>query len=176
MVHTLRLIFAEFGFDVPASRPSAPAALRSGELKPRWAGAAQAATLVWKLADVQQSLEDLRGEDGSPFDDLILEYRDPATNGPAMTTMSAYMQLLRPGVETQAHRHTSSAVYHVVEGTGTSVIGGERFDWVPGDTFALPTWAEHRHINSGSSDAMLFSFSDEPTVAALGLLREQPSS
>jgi gentisate 1,2-dioxygenase len=176
MVHTLRLIFAEFGFDVPESKPSAAPALRSGELKPRWAGAAPSSTLVWKLADVLAALEDLRGEDGSPFDDLILEYRDPATNGPAMRTMSAYMQLLRPGVETQAHRHTSSAVYHVAQGSGTSVINGERLDWVPGDTFALPTWAEHSHINPGGEDALLFSFSDEPSIDALGLLRERASS
>jgi gentisate 1,2-dioxygenase len=176
MVSTLRLIFADFGGGPEATKPEAAAPLRSGELKPRWAGAEQATTLVWKLDDVESALEELRDEHGSPFDDLIIEYRDPRTNGPVMTTMSAYMQLLRPGVETDAHRHTSSAVYHVVRGSGASVIDGERFDWVEGDTFALPTWAEHRHLNSGSGDALLFSFSDEPAVDALGLLREQPAA
>jgi gentisate 1,2-dioxygenase len=176
MVHTLRLIFAEFkGHADDPEVPLATPALRSGELKPRYVGAPDAPTVHWKLADVEAAFEQLRDDEGSPFDDLILEYRDPATNGPALQTMSAYMQLLRPGVETAAHRHSSSAVYHVVRGSGTSVIAGQRLDWTKGDTFALPTWAEHRHSNTGSQDAMLFSFSDEPTVKALGLLREQPA-
>jgi gentisate 1,2-dioxygenase len=176
MLHTLRLIFAQFqGYDGDR-RPVAGDALRSGALRPRWAGAGDSPTVVWKLADVEAALAELRDEEGSPYDDLILEYRDPATNGPAMQTMSASMQLLRPGVETQAHRHTSSAVYHVARGSGTSIIGGERLEWTQGDTFALPTWAEHAHANPGAEDALLFSFSDEPAVAALGLLRERPSA
>jgi gentisate 1,2-dioxygenase len=176
MVHTLRLIFAEFGAGEIPSRPLPAGALRSGDVKPRWAGAPDAPTLVWKLEDVEAALDALRGEEGSPYDDLIVEYRDPATNGPVMPTLSASMQLLRSGVETKAHRHTASAVYHVVRGSGTSVIAGQAFDWVEGDTFALPTWAEHQHANTGSGDALLFSFTDEPAVAALGLLRESPAA
>lgn len=173
MVNTLKLVFAEFGGkDIP-SVPLPANALRSGELKPRWNGARDAPTLVWRLADAEAALEELRGEEGSPYDDLILEYRDPSTNGPVTPTMSAYLQLLRAGVETKPHRHTASAVYHVVRGSGASVIAGQRIEWGQRDTLALPTWAVHQHLNTGSEDAVLFSFSDEPAVAALGLLREE---
>jgi gentisate 1,2-dioxygenase len=79
-------------------------------------------------------------------------------------------------VKTEAHRHTSSAVYHVARGCGTSIISGRRFDWAEGDTFALPTWAEHQHENTSGQDALLFSFSDEPAIRALGLLRESPAA
>jgi gentisate 1,2-dioxygenase len=175
MVNTLRLVFADFGGADVADRPLPAEALRTGALRPRWAGdAADAPTLVWKLADVEATLEAHRDAEGSPFDDLIFEYRDPATNGPVMPTMSASMQMLRAGVETQAHRHTSSHVYHVVRGSGSTTISGERLEWRAGDTFALPTWAEHSHANPGGEDALLFSFSDEPAIEALGLLRAQP--
>ena len=176
MVSTLRLVFTEFeGADVPSQSPTTEA-LRVGTLQPAGAMPSHdAQTLVWKLADVEEALDAYRDTDGSPFDDLIFEYRDPSTNGPVMTTLSASMQLLRAGVQTRAHRHTSSHVYHVVRGTGSSIIAGQRLDWRPGDTFALPTWAEHSHANTSSEDALLFSFSDAPAIAALGLLRERPS-
>ena len=30
--------------------------------------------------------------------------------------------------------------YHVVEGAGYSVVGGERLDWEDKDVFTVPTW------------------------------------
>jgi gentisate 1,2-dioxygenase len=87
--------------------------------------------------------------------------------------MSAYLQLLRPGTHTRAHRHTASVVYHVAEGSGHSIVDGARLDWGKGDTFAVPVWALHEHVNESGSDAVLFSFSDAPALEALGLLRTQ---
>ena len=173
MVHTIHQIFADFGPSPMDSLPIAGAALRSSELKPAWDNAPDAPTYIWKLADVEAALAELRDEQGSPYDDLILEYRDPSTNGPVLRTLSASMQLLRPGVETKSHQHTPSTVYHVARGSGFSTIGGQRFDWQTGDTFAVPVWAPHAHANPGSEDALLFSFSDEPAIRALGLYREQ---
>jgi len=173
MVHTLHLVFADFTGSAPAANGQSTEALSSGRLLPAWNGGQTPRTLVWKLADVEAAFAELASAPGSPYDDLILEYRDPTDAGnPLMPTLTAYMQMLRPGVETQPHRHTSSAVYHVVRGSGWSEINGEKFSWGPGDTFSLPVWAEHRHANPGNSDALLFSFSDRPAVESLGLLRE----
>ena len=76
------------------------------------------------------------------------------------------VQVLRPGVRTQAHRHTSSAVYHVFRGSGYSVIDGQRLDWEAGDFLALPIWAWHQHGNDGDEPAILFSITDLPTLEA----------
>jgi gentisate 1,2-dioxygenase len=76
-------------------------------------------------------------------------------------------------VHTQAHRQTSSAVYHVFAGQGYSVIAGERFDWRQGDFFAVSPWAWHEHANEGSTDVVLFSIQDTPVFEALGLYREE---
>jgi len=172
MVHTLHLVFADFGTPPAQLGSVAASATPSGALRPTWSGAPQSRALVWKLRDAEAMLELLRSEPGSPHDDLILEYRDPSHPGPLMPTLSAAIQLLRPGVETEPHRHTSSSVYHVVRGSGWSEIDGRRLAWGAGDTFALPVWAEHRHANPGGEDALLFSFSDRPAVEALGLHRE----
>lgn len=174
LVHTLHLVFAEPGpGPQEKERASTPAGLRNRELRPRWSTTTRPQTLVYKLADAEAAFDVLRNEEGSPYDDLIVEYRDPVADRSVLPTIAAYIQLLRPGVETRSHRHTSSAVYHVVRGSGSSVVAGKVIEWKQGDTFALPTWAEHRHVNPGSDDALLFSFSDAPALEALGLLRER---
>lgn len=176
LVSTLRQMFAEFQGAPDSKTHVFSDVLRSGQVSPSWMAPGAFGTLIWKLRDVETAIEELRGEKGSPYDDVIVEYRNPQTGGPALPTMSAYLQLLRPGVETWSHRQTCSTVYHVARGSGHSVINGEKFDWTVGDTFAVPTWAEHAHANPSSEDALLFSYSDEPAVRALGLYREsQPA-
>jgi gentisate 1,2-dioxygenase len=125
-------------------------------------------TLRYPYADAIASLHARRDDPGDAYDDLIVEY-----GAPALPTMSAHLQLLRAGTHTRAHRHTASAVYHVAQGTGHSVVDGRRLDWARGDTFAVPTWAAHEHANDSGEDAVLFSFSDAPVLEALGLLRTQ---
>jgi gentisate 1,2-dioxygenase len=112
--------------------------------------------------------------EGSPFDGVLMNYVNPATGGPVMQTIGAAMQMLRPGERTRAHRHTGSIIYQVAKGSGSSVIGGRRFDWKERDIFCVPSWCWHEHANgSASEDACLFSFHDLPAIQALGLYREQ---
>lgn len=129
--------------------------------------------LVYKLSDALDALEYLRDGEGDPYDDIIVEYKNPATGGPVMTTISAYLQLVRPGVDTKSHRHTHSTVYHVVRGSGYSVVDGKKIEWTKGDTLAIPLWYEHSHHNPTGEDAVLFSYTDRPAITALGLWRER---
>ncbi|WP_028226488.1 cupin domain-containing protein [Paraburkholderia ferrariae] len=115
-----------------------------------------------------------RVTDGSPFDGVLMNYVNPATGGPVMSTIGASMQLLRPGERTRAHRHTGSFVYQVAKGSGYSIINGKRFDWNERDIFCVPSWAFHEHANaSASDDACLFCFNDLPVMHALNLYREE---
>ena len=110
----------------------------------------------------------------SPHDGVMLRYVNPHTGGHVMATMGAAMQLLRPGEATRAHRHTGNVVYQVARGSGHSVIGGHRFDWVERDIFCVPSWTWHEHANASTSDdACLFSFNDFPVLEKLALWREQ---
>ncbi len=108
-----------------------------------------------------------------PFDDVIMEYRDPATGRSVVPALGCYLQLLRPGVRTRAHRETSSAVYHVVAGTGFTEIDGVRHQWGEGDFFAVPPRALHGHGNDGAAPAILYSVQDVPLLRALGLYRTE---
>jgi gentisate 1,2-dioxygenase len=109
-----------------------------------------------------------------PYDDVAFEYRDPATGVPALPTIGLGIQMLRPGVRTRAHRHTSSTVYHVVRGAGTTLVNGTAYDWGERDFFVVPPWAWHEHVNrSASEPAILFQMNDQPTMRALDLYREE---
>ena len=115
-----------------------------------------------------------QASDGSPYDGIIMQYVNPATGGPVMKTLGARIQLLRGGERTKAHRHTGSIVYNVAKGSGHSIIAGKRFDWKKNDIFVVPSWAWHEHANASErDDAVLFSFSDLPSMQALGLYREE---
>jgi gentisate 1,2-dioxygenase len=107
-----------------------------------------------------------------PFDDVALEYINPHTGSPALPTIACWIQLIRSGVHTKAHRQTNSAVYHVFREEGYTIVNGERFAWKTGDFFVVPLWAWHEHANNTEEDAILFSVQDTPILHALGLYRE----
>ncbi len=129
----------------------------------------------YKWRDTEQTL---RAKAQSPaskdrFDGYLLEYRNPVTGGPTMTTIQCAVQLLPAADETVTHRHTSTVIYHVFSGKGATQIGDHRFEWEQGDSFVVPLWYAHRHSNCSSTDeAILFSMSDAPVLKALDLYRE----
>ena len=87
--------------------------------------------------------------------------------------MTCWVQMIRPGVRTKAHRHTSSKVYQVFKGEGYSVIDGQRFAWAEGDFLVIPSWAWHEHAAEGK-EAILFSIQDTPIMKSMALYREEP--
>lgn len=119
------------------------------------------------------ALEQAAGLDPDPFDDVILEYQNPLTGGPALPTLGTALQMLRPGARTRAHRHTGSIVYYAVRGRGRMEVDDQVFDWGAGDFIALPPWARHAHANDGSEPAILFQVNDIPVLQALSLHRHE---
>lgn len=148
-----------------------------GQLRPTWMGWTKNYSPLMKYPWSQTEkvlLDALKdGAPGSPTDGLIFEYSNPITGGAVLPTLACYTQLLAPKQHTEAHRHTTSAVYHVVRGSGTTIIDGQAINWRERDTFALPGWAIHEHVNSSNEPAILFSFTDDPTLRALGFYHER---
>jgi gentisate 1,2-dioxygenase len=139
-------------------------------------GVAIADFFHYKWRDTEKALRDLTHSPTAKdrFDGYLLEYRNPLTGGPTMTTIQCAMQLLPAKEETETHRHTSTVIYHAFRGRGATQIGEQRFDWEQGDSFVVPLWYPHRHVNrSPSDDAILFSMSDAPVLKALDLYREE---
>jgi gentisate 1,2-dioxygenase len=150
----------------------------AGGLRPAWEGRPRTAyspLMHYPYAQVRPALERLMATTaGSPFDGVIMEYTNPVTGGPVMPTIGCYVQMLRPGERTQAHRHTGTTLYHVIEGEGTTIVDGKRLEWTDKDVVCVPSWAFHEHLNlSPGRPAVLFSFTDEPVMRALDLYREE---
>ena len=145
----------------------------SRNVRPTWETPQADVTPVlnYRWGTTRDTLHRLREDEGSPFDGIMLEYSNPLNGRSTLPTMSAYLQLLRRGEHTKAHRHTSSTIYHVAEGGGYSIIGGQHFAWEEGDTFTVPSWVPHEHASDGG-EAVLFSYSDRPILGAFGFLRE----
>jgi len=115
-----------------------------------------------------------RTQDLDPCFAIKMEYINPLTGGPAMPTMSTFLQLLPKGFRTAPYRSTEHTVYSAVEGSGRLVVGegseGRFLAWGPRDHFAVPGWVPHRL--EADADAVLFSFSDRTLQQKLGLWRE----
>ena len=117
-------------------------------------------------------------EDCDPCHGIKMEYINPLTGGPAMATMSTFLQLLPKGFKSARSRATDHAVYSVVEGHGTITVepvtsaGGETkvMEWGPKDHFVVPGWAPYKF--EAEDEAVLFSFSDRVVQQKLGLWRE----
>jgi gentisate 1,2-dioxygenase len=144
-------------------------------LKPTWAPPPQSYSplLVYSWKQTWEALSATRDQEGNPHDGIALEYVHPQTGGPVIPTMACWVQMIRRGERLTAHRHTSSAVYYVVKGQGTTIIDGQAFNWTRGDFLALPAWCLHEHANTGDEDAILFSIQDTPMLSGMGLLREE---
>jgi len=100
-----------------------------------------------------------------------MRYINPATGGSPMPTIGAFMQLLPKGFHGQPYRATDATIFSVVEGTGSTTIGGETFAWGPRDIFVAPSWAPVSHV--ATTEAVVFSMSDRPAQQVLNLWREQ---
>lgn len=112
------------------------------------------------------------------WDGVKLRYVNPATGGSPMPTMSTFMQLLPAGFAGQPYRQTDGAVFSVVEGHGSALVGdgpnAQRFELAPRDHFVVPSWQMLRL--AARDDCVLFSYSDRPVQQACGLWREERRS
>lgn len=127
---------------------------------------------VYRWDATRELLENFRDHEGSPYDAIAVEYTDPTTGRPPYPTMTFFGQLLRPGERTRPQRQNASLVCFPFEGSGHTIVDGERLDWRQFDAVAVPGNSWFEHVNgSDSEDAILFVVSDEPTLSTLGFLR-----
>ncbi len=128
---------------------------------------------VYRYDMMRELLEKCRDWDGDRHEALMVEYVDPTTGLSVYKTMTFFMQMLRPGERTLPLKQSASLTCSPFEGRGCSIIGGQRVEWEPFDTFVVPggTWCEHVNL-SDKEPAILFVASDEPTLKALALYQK----
>lgn len=83
-------------------------------------------------------------KDGSEIRELM----HPAVHGNARQSLAE--ATVPPGTRTLLHRHAiTEEIYHFTAGSGTMILGGERFAVVAGDTVCIPPGTAHAVENSG---------------------------
>ncbi|MFN0041410.1 MAG: gentisate 1,2-dioxygenase [Burkholderiales bacterium] len=132
---------------------------------------ANSPVFAYPYARTRESLAQLAKVDAPhPVHGHKMEFINPATGGPAMPTMGAYVQWMSAGFPGKSARSTDGTVYSVIEGEGTVRIEDREFAFGARDTFVVPAWNNLSFRTR--TDVVLFSFSDRPVQKALGLFRE----
>ena len=113
--------------------------------------------------------------DGSPYDGIIMQYVNPGDRRPGDEDARRLHPVAARGRTHQgAPSHRLDRLQRSPRAAGIRSSRGKRFDWKKNDIFVVPSWAWHEHANgSEREDAVLFSFSDLPSMQALGLYREE---
>ena len=61
----------------------------------------------------------------------------------------------------------------VIEGKGATEVGGKSFDWGQNDILVVPNFIWRRHINTGKTDAILYTVSDAALLKNIGQYHAQ---
>jgi gentisate 1,2-dioxygenase len=87
--------------------------------------------------------------------------------------VGASAERLLPGAQSPVTRETSSAVYHVVQGSGSTKVGDAILHWKQGDTFCIPSWHQYQHRADTDNTVYLYRFDDKPMLKVLGFYRAE---
>ena len=108
---------------------------------------------------------------GSPGP-VELDYVNPETGQDVLPTMGFTAIMVRVGEHQRVPIRSSSAVFHVVKGRGTTIIDGKTIEWGPKDTFSAPVFAEIDH-SAVDQPAFLIRVHDRPLQEKLGYYEER---
>jgi gentisate 1,2-dioxygenase len=108
------------------------------------------------------------GRDGA----RTIRYANPVNGGPCMTFLDCFLVELDGTEATVPFRTSAHSVACVVEGTGVTMLGDQKIEWGPRDTFSMPhgNWISHR---SNGGKARFLVVSDREVYRRLDLLSEE---
>ncbi len=130
----------------------------------------------YPFAKSKENMEALaKNSDPDPYFGLKVEFINPMTGGPAMSTISTFLQRLEKGFKTERYQSTEGSIFTCLEGKGRVVIGdgdsGETIEFGPRDIFVVPCWFPYRI--EADETTYLFLGTDKVTQTKLGLWRER---
>jgi len=148
----------------------------SGGLMPRFVdhvrgGGDSSPMYVYRYEPMRELLHKHREWAENPHEGLMIEYVHPVRGGPVYRTMTFFMQMLRPGEKTLPVKQTANLLVSPFEGRGSATIDDRRYELAPFDTLAVPGGCWTHYENTGADPMILFVASDEPALAAFGLLQ-----
>ncbi|KAF2751900.1 gentisate 1,2-dioxygenase [Sporormia fimetaria CBS 119925] len=108
--------------------------------------------------------------DGGGKEWVVQEYR-ARDGGYISKTIGASAERINAGGKSDLRQETASSIYHVVTGSGYSIINDERIDWTESDTFCIPAWYKYEHFVGPGETVYLYRFDDKPMLEAVGAYR-----
>ena len=127
----------------------------------------------WKYSDVKEVLDTLAAEPLREAERRFCTTVNEDTGDLVGASPFIFIgwQLIHPGEEVKPHRHSSVAIYHILQGRGSTIVqdrGGDwdRYEWERGDTLCCPAWAYHAHYAEGEDDTIMYVVQDLPMMAA----------
>ena len=95
----------------------------------------------------------------------VLRLTTPGRDHGTTHTISAALQLLLPGENAPAHRHTPTAIRWVLHGEGAyTTVEGDKCYMERGDLVLTPSWTWHDHNNEGQGPMIWLDGLDTPLV------------
>lgn len=99
-----------------------------------------------------------------------LAYINPETGAECLPTLGFSALELRPGQQIRLTKRYASSVFHVVEGSGDTVLDGVEMKFAHADTISVPAHVEVTLSNASSAkSAYLFIVVDAPLQRKLGI-------
>ena len=154
-------------------RLSFAAEIAAAGLRPLWNQRSARTTYaprVWPWADLRPCL--LKAGEIVSLEDAerrVLTLQSAPDEPFVSQTLSAGVQLVLPGEQAKAHRHSATALRFVLESDGAfTTVDGERIAMRPGDLVVTPAWSWHGHGNEGLFPAIWLDGLDVPIARALG--------
>ena len=84
-------------------------------------------------------------------------------------TVGVDITSLSPGSNDRKHRHYYEALIFILEGSGYSVIEGEKVEWEAGDALYIPPWSWHQHFNADTDKKVRYlSGTNAPLLQNVG--------
>jgi gentisate 1,2-dioxygenase len=127
----------------------------------------------WKWGDVKQTLDQLATEPLREAERRFCTTINSDTGELAGATPTIFLgwQLIHPGEEVPPHRHSSVAIYHILQGSGYTAVQSagqtwSKYHWEVGDTLSCPAWSYHAHYAEGEEDTIMYVVQDMPMLAA----------
>jgi len=153
--------------EVEYATPGMVPARRNGQARPTYP------MMRYPWANAEKGLRAL-AEHTPRGEPVELDYVNPETGDACLPTMGFTAMMLRTGEAVRPPLRSTCAVHHVVEGSGTSTINGETFNWKRGDTFSAPVFALMEHRATGKDPAFLIRVHDTPLQEKLNYYEERP--
>lgn len=101
-----------------------------------------------------------------------VDFVNPETGADILPTMGFTAMMLAAGETVAPPLRSCSSAFHIVKGTGRSIVNGVEIPWTDKDTFTAPVFAKITHI--ADTEAFVIRVHDRPLQDKLGYYEERP--